>query len=415
MLVANKLPAEFKFNPHAPGFVDDPYPTYRIMRELHPVHYYRTFRSGQFMLSRYRDVKDALRSKSLVMDDLGHVVPDPRHMGVVAEDAAILRASYRGWLLFIDPPDHTRLRNLVRHDFAFSAMEKLRPFVDEQVDRIFDSCGRTGKMEVVSQLALPVPAATLSKVLGVENGRLPSLAARFKQIFGIFEQPLALSRYRLLVDAAKELRVAVMEEIDARRSSDAHDLLTAIARNEQMGSEDELVGFVYMLISTGLDTSEGFIANGVHALLANPAQFNLLCKSPELIENAALELARFDAPVQFVTRMAASEVEIAGQKIPAGSRIFLCMGSANHDEAQFENPERLDITRQQTGHLAFGAGIHFCLGREIALLQMKAVLRNLVKHPDARLEPHGAARKPDGIVIRGFQRLEVNLAPAGPA
>ncbi|HTE40949.1 MAG TPA: cytochrome P450 [Steroidobacteraceae bacterium] len=413
MSTAHKLAGHFEYNPHAPGFVDDPYPTYRLMRERYPVYGYRTFRNRQFMLTRYRDIKETLLNKSMVVDHLGKLMPDARHMGVSAEDAAMLRRNLGRWLLFIDPPDHGRLRNLVRHDFAFSAIEKLRPFVEEQADRIFEGCAATGRMEVVSQLAQSLPAATVGRLLGVADGKLLALAAPFRQLAGIFEQPLTLTQFRSLVVAAKELRQAVLQEIDARRGSEAHDILTAIARSGQMSCEDEMIGFVYLLIVAGLDTTEAFIANGINALLANREQFRRLCDNPDLIDGAALELARYDSPVQFLTRIPSCDLQIEGTTIPAGSRMFMCLGSANRDEAQFADPDRLDIARPHAGQLAFGGGIHFCLGREVALLQMRAILRRLVAFPEATVEAGSGIRRPRAIVFRGFRSLMVNLASAG--
>lgn len=398
--------SELLFNPFDPGFIADPYPAYARLREEDPVH-----RSpmGFWVLSRYDDVVGLLR--------------DPRFGRGGFDQLFQARFGEAGFdmsMLFRDPPDHTRLRALVSKAFTPRVVEQMRGHIQEIVDGLLDRVQGAGRMDVIADLAYPLPVTVICEMLGVPTGerdrfRAWSLdIARSLDAIALPTGPEVIERGRAARHAlADYFRVLIAE----RRAAPRPDLLSDLIAAEEQGdrlSEGELMSTLILLLVAGHETTVNLVGNGTLALLRHPAELGRLRADPGLVESAVEELLRYDGPVQRTGRIAAADVDIAGTAIPAGALVTGLIGSANRDPAHFADPDRLDVGRTDNRHLAFGWGIHFCLGAPLARLEGQLAFGTLLRRlPDLALDTT-EPRWRVGSVLRGLEALPVRFTPRRP-
>ncbi len=358
------------FDPFAPGFTDDPYPQYAVMRAKAPV-YAHPF--GFWLLTGYDEVSWLLRAGLSVEDD--NLAADSMLRQMRAElfgGAESPRAALS--MLDRDPPDHTRLRRLVSKAFTPRAIQALRPRITELVDGMLDAMAEQAQVDLIDALAFPLPFRVIAEMLGSP----PADHERIRQLSGTLVrslEPVADPELAAAIMAADdELRRITTEMIAWKRANPADDLLTALIHAEDDGDvlhDEELVAQTLLLYIAGHETTVNLIANGTLALLGHPRQLKLLRDDPALVGNAVEELLRYDSPVQASRRITLEPVTVGGVTIPAGAFVMASLGSANRDE-RFWGPDAAELNLRRENarqHVSFGAGPHHCLGAALARLE----------------------------------------------
>lgn len=400
---ASTTSSPVEFNPLLPEFRRNPYPTYHRLRTEDPVH--SSVLPGVWVLSRYADVVTALRdprfgradAESFWRERLGD---GPAH-GIVTK-----------WMLFRDPPDHTRLRTLVNKAFTPRAIENLRPRVQAIVDELLDAVQHDGGMDLMAAFAYPLPVLVICEMLGVP--------AKDREVFKNWSGDLARILDPILTPEIVERGHALMADMASYfRDLIAHlrkhpqgNLLDAMIAAEEAGdrlTEEELLANCILLFGAGHETTVNLIGNGMLALLRHPDQAEKLRQDPTLIESAVEECLRYDSPVQMTGREVKEAMELGGRRLQAGERVFTLLGSANRDPAQFPDAECFDITRKENRHLAFGHGIHFCLGASLARLEGHLAIGTLVRRLPGLTLATDTVQWRDAFTLRGLQALPVKF------
>ncbi len=394
------------FNPLDPEAHKDPYPQYRRLREHAPM-----LRGplGYWVLSRYADIAAVLR--------------DPR-FGVGVDEASLMLAMTQDgpgiatmvelsrWMLFRDPPDHTRLRGLVSKAFTPRALEAVRPRVVEIVKGLVDNIAGRGEADLITDLALPLPVTVISELLGLpieDHAQAREWAEAIAQAL----DPVVTEEHATRADrAVAGLAAYIGGVVGQRRRDPGPDLLSRLIEAEDGAghlSEAELISTVSLLFGAGHETTRNLIGNGMLALLRNPGELLRLREDPSLIRSAVEELLRYDSPVQLAGRGARADVVIGGERIAAGEPMMLLIGAANRDPAQFPDPDRLDIGRQDVKMLSFGGGIHFCLGAMLARTEAQVAIGTLLARvAHIELATEDLAWRPH-ITLRGLSSLPVRV------
>jgi cytochrome P450 len=313
-------------------------------------------------------------------------------------------------MLFRDPPDHTRLRALVAKAFTPRRVEALGPRIQQLTDEILDEASTNGRMDLMKQLAYPLPARVICELVGVPAEDVPLVVKHAPALaIGLDPGPM---RPQEAVDRADRATLELVEYmsglIETRRRSPGEDMLSALIAAEQDGetlSQDELIATVLLLLLAGHETTANLVGNGLRALHRDQAALARLRDDPSVDKTAADELLRYDTPVQMTVRTALDDVEVDGHLIDKGRQAVLVFGAANRDPNVFEDPARLDLARTPNPHLAFGGGAHFCIGAPLARLEGRIVLTSLVRRfPKLRVV---ATERRKSFTIRGFSRLEI--------
>jgi pimeloyl-[acyl-carrier protein] synthase len=396
---------ELVFNPMLPEFHADPYPFYRRLREEDPVHQSPL---GFWVLTRYDDCVTALRDPRFGRERFAELLSAVYGDG--AEKGALPRS-----MLFRDPPDHTRLRALVSKAFTPRVIEQMRGHIQDIVDRLLARVEPAGSMDVIADLAYPLPVTVICEMLGVPLADHESIRgwsadiARSLDAIGLPSDAAIVERGRVgrhaLGDYFRQL-------VPRRRANPQNDLLTGLIAAEEQGdklSEGEVIAMCVLLFIAGHETTVNLIGNGLLALLRHPEQLARMRQDPALVPGAVEELLRYDSPVQRTARITNTDVEIGGRRLPAGSMVVTAIGAANRDPAQFADPDRLDVNRRDVRHISFGYGIHFCLGAPLARVEGQIALGTLLRRAPqlALAEPTPEWR--ESSVLRGLKRLRVTL------
>jgi cytochrome P450 len=401
-----------EFNPFSPEFQADPYPIYQILRTEDPIHQIKGFKFNQWFLSRYKDVYAVLNDARFKVDDLPERLADKALHLKQQGDFEPLIQTVSNWLFFLEPPNHTRLRSLVQKTFSTLKVEPLRPRIQAIVEHLIDQV--EGKqMDVMTELAAPLPAWVSSEMLGIPTGDRATLVEWAYTLFHVFDQPLSLQDYQHINQVALQFKEYFGKLITDFRKNPQDNLISKLIQlcdQEGKLSEAELLGFLSMLFSVGQETTENLIGNGIFALLNHPEALESVKQNPHLMESALEELLRYDSPVQMISRTAIEPVEMDGKTIQKGDKVNLLLGAANRDPEKFPEPDRLNWNRQESSRLPFGSGIHYCLGAELARVQGQVALNTLIQRlPQLQLNPEKAERRKN-IVLRGFKVLSVTFA-----
>ena len=399
------------FNPFDPAFHDDPYPFYRRFREEDPAHYSQL---GQItVLSKYADCAALLRDHRASNDQTKSegFREQVRAQGLDPDEVI---ANQTRPFLFLDPPDHTRLRGLVSRAFTPRVVEALRPRVQQIVDELLNAAEQRGEMDVIADVAFPLPVAMICELLGVPRDDVArfrawsSVAARSLDPDFVLPQEEIEKRQRAFEEFTEYFR----QLIATRRSDLRDDLLSALIVAEDQGdrlTEEELIATGILLLIAGHETTVNLIGNGTLALLRHADQAQRLRDDPSLIQTAIEELLRFDSPVQLSARTAAEDIALPSMTLRKGQSAIVLLGAANRDPEQFVDPDRIDVGRADNRHLAFGMGIHFCLGAPLARMEGQIAIGDMVRRfPDMRLIDESPPYKPN-FTLRGLASLRVRL------
>jgi cytochrome P450 len=397
------------FNPFDPAFRSDPYPTYRRLRNESPVHQSPI----GLVLSRYADCSALLRDPRVSSDqnkaDIASVMFSAESTPTVEAESGAKP------FLFMDPPDHTRLRGLVNKAFTPRVVERLRGRVQQIVDELLDAVATKGEIEVIEDLAYPLPVRVICEMLGVPPEDHETFRGWSHDVARSLDPDFVLppdfkERRQRTFDQLREYFLGLIAQ---RRAEPRDDLISALIAAEEQGqvmSEDELVTTCGLLLVAGHETTVNLIANGTLALLRHPRQLQRLRDDPALIRTAVEEALRFDPPVQMTARIALEDIDVGGATFRKGQLAILLLAAANRDEAQFQDPETFDIGREDNRHLAFGMGIHFCVGAPLARVEgqiaLDAIARRL-QNPTLMIEK--PAYK-ENLVLRGLEALPVRFS-----
>ncbi len=391
--------------PLAPGFVADPYPAYRRLRDRDPVHY--SILTRQFVVSRYADVDRILRDHRNFSNDLQKARSSHGSLGT--------RKKLKPSMLVSDPPDHTRLRGLVNRAFTPRSVAKMEDYIRATAHRLLDEVGGTDEFDLMKAFAVPLPKLVIARMIGVPENDLHRFKVWSDRLARALEPLLTPEEAEDVVRTDRKLAEYHAAIVERRRREPRDDLVSRLVEAEEHGDQltsDETIVMLRLLLIAGNETTTNLIGNGVRALLCNPGQLALLRERRELVPAAVEELLRYDSPVQLDMRITARDVEIGDRAVPAGTLLALAIGSANHDEERFHRPAELDITRSDHGNISFGRGIHHCLGAPLARLEGRIALETLLERFD---EIRFGARPPKyrrTVVLRGLEHFAVRVVPS---
>ena len=387
-----------------PEFLADPYPTYHRLRAEDPVHHSPL---GFWVLTRYEDVASVLRDPRFIKEPLAALVAArfgaevPRGVGLSMLDR--------------DPPDHTRLRSLVSKAFTPRVVEGLRPRIQQIVDELVTRAEAVGSMDVIEEFAYPIPVNVICEMLGVpvaDHERFKGWSLDIARGLDSIWLPPDSEIPRRSAASRHAISDYFRGLIAERRARPRGDLLSALIAAEEAGdklNEEELLATCILLLIAGHETTVNLIGNGMLALLRNPRELRRLRETPGLITSAVEELLRYDGPVQRTARVASADATIGGRTIARGEMVMPFIGAADRDPSQFTDPDRLDLTRSDNRHIAFGWGIHFCLGAPLARVEGQIAIDTLVRRlPTLELVSHEPEYR-QSLTLRGLKTLPVKF------
>jgi pimeloyl-[acyl-carrier protein] synthase len=392
------------FNPMDPEFLADPYPTYHRLRAEDPVHYSPL---GFWVLTRYEDVAAVLRDARFIKEPLAALVAArfgaevPRGVGLSMLDR--------------DPPDHTRLRSLVSKAFTPRVVEGLRPRIQQIVDGLIARAEAAGSMDLIEEFAYPIPVNVICEMMGVpvkDHERFKGWSLDIARGLDSIWLPPDSEIPRRSAAARHAISDYFRELIAQRRASPRGDLLSALIAAEEAGdklNEEELLATCILILIAGHETTVNLIGNGVLALLRNPEELRRLRATPGLITTAVEELLRYDGPVQRTARVASDDATIGGRTIRKGEMVMPFIGAADRDPAHFPEPDRLDLARADNRHIAFGWGIHFCLGAPLARVEGQIAINTLVQRLPRLAFVSDTVEYRQSLTLRGLKALPVKF------
>jgi cytochrome P450 len=391
------LAAEFDLESLTSEFYADPYPTYRALREHAPV---KRMRNGSYFLTRYDDLVTAYKTtRAFSSDKKKEFLPK--------YGDSPLYEHHTTSLVFNDPPAHTRVRRLIMGALSPRAIAEMEPALIALVDRLLDAIEAKGRCELISDFAAAIPVEVIGNLLDVPHDERAPLRDWSLAILGALEPVLTAEQATRGNRAVSEF-LAYLEGLVADRRANPgnaeRDVLTRLIQGESNGerlSEKELLHNCIFLLNAGHETTTNLIGNGLVALHEHPDEKRKLIQSPGLIRTAVEEILRYESSNQLGNRMTTEPVSLGDVALAPGTPVTLCIGAANRDPAQFEDPERFDVTRNPNRHLAFGTGVHQCAGMALARLEGAiAIARFLQRFPNYQLD--GAPVRGGRVRFRGF-------------
>ena len=406
VLLRERWQSGVAYNLLSDRMAQDPYPVYAALRARDPVHRSRLINA--WMFSRHADVDAILR-------DHRHFGNDPRDGTLSPRQRAMLPPADEFTMLFLDPPDHTRLRALVNKAFTPKTVNALEPHIRSILATLLDDIEVPGAFDLMQAVAQPLPVIVIAEMLGVPPEDRPQFKVWSAQRARLLEPTIGHREREAGAAASKAFDAYFRSIVEARRAEPRDDILSALVQAEDEGerlTERETLNMLRLLLIAGNETTANLIGNGVLALLRNPEQLRRLRDDPGLIPAAVEELMRFDSPVQTDFRRVLADCEVNGFPVRKRDNIVVLLGAANRDPEMFENPDRLDVGRDQRSHLSFGRGIHHCLGARLARLEGRIVLEMLLERFSEIGLLTDRPRFHRTIVLRGLESLPLRCVAA---
>ena len=399
LMARERVESGVSFNVFSRRLASDPYSIYGRLREKDPMHRSRLF--DGWVVSRHADVDAVLRDHRRFGND--RVNTSDANMRFTPDESRSM--------LYRDPPDHTRLRSLVSQAFTPRSVDELRSRIEKTADELLDALDGMETFDVIDALAYPMPVIVIAEMLGIPpedrdefRGWSDDLARSLEPLL----ETEAIQESERSMNALHEYLGPIVER---RRADPRDDLVSALTQAEDEGDKlthEELLLTLVLLLVAGNETTKNLVGNGLLALLRYPDELAKLREDPELIAPAIEELLRYDSPVQIDGRTALEDVELGGRRIERGQFLMLLIGSANRDPDVFDDPDTLDVRRNARRHIAFGRGIHHCLGAPLARIEGEILFRKLLeRYPDVRLAAKPRFRRQ--IVLRGVESLPVRV------
>jgi pimeloyl-[acyl-carrier protein] synthase len=388
-----------------PEVLANPYPLYHKLRTEDPVHWDSFLHA--WVVTRYADVVQVLYHFS------ANRTPTPEQLSTMGLSALspIAQVMVRQ-MLFMDPPDHTRLRTLASAAFTPRRVELLRSHIQEIMDGLLDAVVSKGRMDVIAEFASPAPAIVTAEMLGVpvaDQEQLKAWSADFAEMLGNFQHnPDRFPRVLRSVESmCSYFRSAMREQRVHPREGLVHAMMAAEVEGAKL-TEEEIIANLIVTMVGGQETTTNLIGNGVLTLLRNPSEMERIRTNPSLIAPAVEELLRYESPSQHTARLAPADVEMGGKQIRKRQAVIAVMGAANRDPERFSEPDRLDISRQDNRHLAFGWAAHFCFGAALARLEGQIAFETLLRRlPNLALETEVPLEWRHNLGLRGLTSLPV--------
>ena len=404
------LAAAFDLKHLNQAFLDNPYPTYRALREHDPAH---KMPDGSYLLTRYDDLVEVYRdAKTWSSDKRTDFKPN--------FGESLLYEHHTSSLVFNDPPIHTRVRKLLAPTFSPRALKALQPRIESQVDRLLDAAAAQGVIDVIDDFAAAIPVQLIGDLLGIPDSERGPLRAWSLAILGALEPVLTKEQFEAGNRAVDEFKEYLRHLVVQRQREGVHDereILSTLVGASELASETpggeklselELLHNCIFLLNAGHETTTNLIGNSIHLLVENPDVRRDLAAHPELFGSAVEEFLRMESSNQLGNRRATRDCEIGGRKLPGHAYVHLCIGAANRDPAQFSDPDLVDIRRHPNRHLAFGSGIHTCAGNSLARMEGQIALQKLVER-FATIERVGEFVRGGRARFRGFRHYRVAL------
>ncbi len=386
-----------------PAFREDPYPFYADSRARAPVAQVEPF--GAWLVTGYDAVVEVLKSPSVYSSAAMHRAMTQIELADSEDDGP------PPMVITTDPPKHDRLRTLVNRGFTPSRIGPIEPRIREIAAELFAAIDARGEFDLVTDLAVPVPVRVIAELLGVDPDRFEDFKRWSQAAILIFGRP-ASPEVRATANAAiDELSDYIEAATEERRVEPRQDLISVLVAKEAEDALtlDEVISFVILLLIAGNETTTNLIGNTAIALLDNPDQLAAIQAEPALIPDLVEEALRYTSPVQLLFRQTLREVKLGGVTLPAGAIVLPSYAAANRDPARFPDPDRFDVRRNAQGHLAFGLGIHFCLGAGLARLEARVVFEGLVSRLEKLQRQDASIRWSESPFLRG--PVELRLAP----
>ncbi|NOY00270.1 MAG: cytochrome P450 [Verrucomicrobia bacterium] len=385
----------------SPQFINDPYPFYRERREISPIG---QTRAGPWCLTGYDVIEKVLRHPDIGVHKAQH--------GLVDENSSIRHLSER-WVIFCDPPVHTRIRRLVGQSFHRLVKEEAKSIITEVLDNLLTEFENKREIEFINEFAYPLPLYVILKLIGVPAEDWARVTEWVKPL-AVMIDPYVSTPYSFeqIETAASSLNDYLTLLTDNKRKQPSQDVISHLTHDKNNGdqlSTEDLISNISFLLFAGHETTVNLLGNGLYAALKDQTHWKYLVHSPEKIPLAVEELLRYDSPIQLTIKRALKDIKIGGCAISAGSELRLFLGAANRDPDHFENPEQLMLDRSPNPHLAFGKGDHSCMGTTLARLEGKMAFEMLVQNfPKMELIESAPPRK-IGLNLRGLARLPLSL------
>lgn len=400
-----------------PENLQNPYPLYRRLRAEDPVHWSEGLRG--WAITRYDDCLEVFQNPlRFSADRFRKLGTEFRSSRPAVQDVARVM---QDWLVFRDPPDHTRMRRLLHNTFTPRELDQMKPRIQRVVDELFGRAlaragGGAGEMDFIADFAFPLPASVIAIMLGAPVADIDALKRWSDQLAAFLGGTQSASDN---MEEARQGALAMAEyfrELTARRRDAPRDdlislMLAAEADGDQMTPE-EVVNNSVLLLAAGHETTTNMLGNGLYLLLRHPEAFRQLRADPELVSGAVEEFLRVESPVPAMTKIATERTTLGGREIRPGEMVFPMVGSANRDERQFDEPDALRLSRRPNRHLAFGHGIHFCLGGPLARVEGQIAFATLLRRFEEIALAEPEPRWMPMIFLRGLKSLRVAFRPA---
>jgi cytochrome P450 len=392
-----------------PEVLASPYPLYHRLRTESPVHWDPLLRV--WVVTRYEDVIRVLRDFS------AERTPAPAALTAMGLSALNPVAQVMvKQMLFLDPSAHTRIRSLASAAFTPTRVEMLRSHIREIVKNLLKPIASTGRMNLIADLAEPLPCIVTAEMLGVpveDHTQMKLWSQDFAEVLGNFQHnPDRVQRILKCTEEMSAYFRAMMHSDKLRPEGLVNSLKNAEIQGDRL-TEDEVIANCIITMVGGQETTTNLLGNGVLALLRNPAELEKLRANPALVPSAVEELLRYESPTQYTGRIAAHETELGGKQIKQKQAIFAVLGAGNRDPERFPDPDKLDITRPDNKHLAFGWGAHFCFGAPLARMEAQIAFEELLKLQNWALEPVPLKWRTN-LALRGLTALPITFTPAAP-
>lgn len=400
------------FDPSDPATLRNPHPIFAALRQEDPVHWSDAM-SG-WIVTSYDDIQDGLTdSGTFSAERLTNV---RKHLPTGAQSAAEEVLRYlNSWMVFRDPPDHTRLRRHMASVLSLPTFEALSGTVSELTTMLLDKLPGNGALDIIPAFSILLPGMVVMELMGVDRNRLLEVKGWSDDMMLFIGSARGVpDKYERARRGATSMATLFKEMIAERRIAPRDDLLSQLMASEINGQQlidDELVGCLMMVLNGGHETTANLINNSLMALAHNPDQMAWLRKNPDGMDTAVEEFLRYDSPILSIGRVVKNDAELGDKQLSVGERVFFMLLSANRDEEVFDDPDQLDVRRNPNPHMAFGKGPHFCLGTPLARIEGQIVLREILRRYRSieLAEPIEDILWINSMVTRGPSRLPLRL------
>jgi cytochrome P450 len=392
------------------AFLANPYPVYQALREAGPIHWSEEFFGGAWLLTRHADVERVLRDARFSAARTGGWVTECEAQP--GELSAFQKLFARA-MLFVDAPDHTRIRKVLNTGFRLEALQALLPHMEQVVTDLLDAVQHLSTFDFMQKVARPMPMQVIARMLGIEAAQHADFAVWSDNLATFIGAPTPTHAQARRAQASLLAMARYFEVLVAqRRTAPRDDLLGRLVQAEAAGKihgSTELLAQCAMLLFAGQETTRNLLCNGLHALLSHPAQWQRLQQAPELLPSAVRELLRYDSPVQYTGRRVVADVVLHGQALRRGDLVVPLIGAANRDPDRHPQPDVLDIEHRDGGSISFGSGPHVCIGAMLTRMEAEVVFKHVLQRmPHVRLAD-APAHWSANPAYRGLEHLQVLL------